>query len=571
MHSVVSPWTSREERTQRRSRTLIGWQVRTCLCMSLSSICGWPATELLAAESIAGGQALGGSSEPSEIFLTDVPPEAKYLASSLQRAIEVFRSSLDAQRTVKQLRAEQDDVKARLTAVTGEIELLAQSRQRLEQQLAALERQSQERFDALRKELEAQLEAELARTRQQSVDEFQRGVARKVQAFEARQQEMIGTAVDQELQLKEHELQQLTQEIQIQTQELLDRLGRLEVGSEPAKQLERSMSQALAQRKTELETRRNQLSVERTTLLAKQRNDFITKLTQQQQQVEQGQRLTLKEASLRSAMADLLHKTELEESGKVEQARQAFEKAKQREADIVQHEASLSARAEKLEKGLMEALRRVEALEAERQASLASLEQTFRKPNPGLRVEVISWFNRMIQQAPPELASEMGLLQQRLMAQVEQERQLEAQRRLLRERELALQLSREMTSKYQEIQLKQREEREARSRKAEELLARANQLANRGKFDEALKLIAETQALNPPQLSKVEILREELVVAKDQAVRTARAAQVERLFAQAMKVFEQGRYEDAVPLFNQVIAEEAALERSPRLAGSGTP
>ena len=247
MHWVLSPGTSCDERAQHRSRALISWQVSTCLWVSLSGVCGWPATAAVAAESIAAGQTLGSPADPSALLLTDVPPEARSVAPSLQRAIEVFRSSIEAQRTMKQLRAEQDDVKTRLTAVTGELEVLAQSRQRLEQQLAALERQSQERFDALRKELEARLEAELTRTRQQSADESQRSFARQVQAFEARQEKTIGKALDQELQLKERELQELSQEIQVQTQELLDRLGRLEVGSEPAKQLERSMSQALAE------------------------------------------------------------------------------------------------------------------------------------------------------------------------------------------------------------------------------------------------------------------------------------------------------------------------------------
>ena len=115
-----------------------------------------------------------------------------------------------------------------------------------------------------------------------------------------------------------------------------------------------------------------------------------------------------------------------------------------------------------------------------------------------------------------------------------------------------------MESEFHEAELKQQREQDARARKAEELIGKAEQLAGRGRYDEALQLVAQAQALSPPQLSRVAILREQLVAAKEDATRQAQSVEIEQSFARAMDVFKQGRYEDAVVLFEKVIASEAA-------------
>ena len=125
MVCLYSSWTSREDRTPLRSQTLVGWQVRTLLWVSLGGVCGWPLAPAMATEAVPAGQTLGTAANPSALLLTDVPPEAKHVAPSLQDAIEVFHAALEAQRAMKQLRAEQDDAQTRLAAVTGELALLA--------------------------------------------------------------------------------------------------------------------------------------------------------------------------------------------------------------------------------------------------------------------------------------------------------------------------------------------------------------------------------------------------------------------------------------------------------------
>ena len=300
------------------------------------------------------------------------------------------------------------------------------------------------------------------------------------------------------------------------------------------------------------------MATERDTLLSQQRTTFVEQL-RQRQVIERQRRLTLKEATLRSAMAELLHKARSEDAARMQQVRQELEAATQRYNHIAEQQAELKVRLEGLDHELTASSRRLETLEAERQTSLARLEQAFHGSNPGLDLEAIAWLGKAAQSVPAELATDLGLLQSRLTALAQQERQLQEQRRVLRERQLALQLSQELEAQYERARLKQQQEQEARTSKAAELLAKARSSADRGKFDEALGWIAQAQAMNPPQLSQVTAFREELLQERERAVREAQAAQIERLFARAKAVYEQGKYEEAVQLFGKVIEEEAAL------------
>ena len=362
--------------------------------------------------------------------------------------------------------------------------------------------------------------------------------------------------VEQEIHLQERDLQQLSQEIQVQTVELRNRLSRLEVSPDVVAAMERSTSEALAKRSAELQARRAQLRVERETRLSQQRNDFVARL-KQQEAIERQRRLTVKEASLRQAMAELLHTTQAHETASVERAREAFQDATQRCAQVVNEQRLLQERIGGSNKAIESQVQRIAELAHEEQSSLSRLEEAFRTPNhAGLRTEALDWFGQIIGQLPSELATELGLLQQRLVVLTEQDRQLQEQQRVLRERQLAMEVSQEMETQRQQQVLRHQHEQEAIARKTDELLGKAKQFAERGRFDDALTILSQAQGLNPPQISRVTGVRDELIAARQTAQEQAKATELERMFARAMEVFQEGRYEDAIGLFERVIAQE---------------
>ena len=473
------------------------------------ALCAAPSGSF-AEDGVGAAQAAGTTTSFWSFLTNEVPPEARYVAPSLRQALKAYTDSVEIRHDMRQLRADEDGVKSKLATVSGELKILGEHRQQLEQEVAGLEREQQARLAARLQELEAQLQAEIAQTRQQIIDELQQVFTREVQTFETRQRGVVDKALDQELDLKERELAQLGREIELQTQDLLDRLARLEGSPELASSLERSMNDVLARRKAELEARRRELAAEREAYLTRARAEFVEEL-KAEQAAELSRRLTVKEAVLRQSMAELLHETRRQDTDRLEERRKTLEQVKSRSAALVQQQVSLQTRLEALDREMTAKVHRADSLEAERQVSLAKLEQAFQKPNPGLRVESLAWLTQAIQQAPSELATELGLLQQRLVTKVRQEQQLDEQRRVLRERQLALQLAHEMEARYQRVQLAEQREREATAQKAEELLAKADALAGQGRFDHALQLVVQAEALNPPQLSRVMMKREALL------------------------------------------------------------
>ena len=163
--------------------------------------------------------ALPGFAGESPLIGT-IPPDAQQVAPILQHAINVFQAHTDAQVRIKQSRSEQDGLKTKLAVLNGEIEVLAVHRQQTHEQLKSLEAQEQERIESLRKELEANLDGELAQSHQSMAQEFDQDIARQTHTFESLLSDAIGKALDQEIQLPERELAQLNQEIEMQTQEL---------------------------------------------------------------------------------------------------------------------------------------------------------------------------------------------------------------------------------------------------------------------------------------------------------------------------------------------------------------
>jgi len=486
------------------------------------------------------------------------------MAPALQHVVGVVQSSIDIQQDVKQLRSEQDTVKTKLSAVNSELELISKHQLQVSQQLKAAEQQAKQRFQSLREDLEMKLANELTAMRGQLDAQRQHDYDREVKLFEERQQDVIGKALDQELEMKSKELDQLSQEIDVQTQELVDRLGKLEGSPDIAKTLERSTREVLAKRRNELDERRRRLSAERAAQLDKQRGEFAQQLNQQLD-ADNSRRLKVKEASLRSSMAELLKKAERDEAGKVERLRQASEEAGQRYSRALQQQALLSTRAEVIAKDLASNSKTLEKLDTERQTAVRSFEEQFAPML--LEPEALDWLGRSIRYMPPAVAAELMPLQQRLVASAEQEQRLRQQKRLVYERQMAVQLSREMEEKRREVELAQQREQAVRFKRAKDMIDEADGLAKKGQFDAAIDLLSQAQAINPPQLSQIAMSREQFLAARQQQARASQTAQVERLFNQAMNSFQSGQYEEAVALFEQVISQEAKAKDSLTMVG----
>ena len=531
------------------------WALR----MAAVALCAsWPFA-VSGAEELQPALPVGQSASSSTPALPTIPPEFDEVAPFLNRVVGVVQSLIDTQAELKQLRAEDDELKTKLSTIDSELKLAEQEHQQLAAQVTALERAQEAQRLSLRKELETKLSAELAATRQQITQETQRDFDRDLQAFEARQEELVGKTLDHELAHKERELEQLSEEIGVQTQELLDRLSRLEANPELAKSLERSTTQALAKRRSELDAKRAQLASERRAILTRQRSEFVQKLTGQQE-AETQRRLTFKEASLRSAMAELLRKSEREAQDKASRARQAAEQVQQQDNKLIQQQALIRARMEEMDRVLAAKAKSRETLESERQTALAKLEDALVKTGSGtVHPEALAWLGRTIRYLPGPVAAELIPLQQRLVRAAEEEERLREQRRIVRDRQQALQLSREMTAQHHKIEEQQKRERDVRSRNAEELLAKADRLAARNEFDQALGFVAQAQAINPPQLDRIAMVREQLLATKTQRERETQTAELDGLFRRAKTAFDAGRYEEAVVLFEQVIAQEATM------------
>ena len=529
----------------------------------------WPNAKAQAAESVPSSRLLKDGNA-SRLILPDAPAEAREVAPLLRQVVDIVTSSAALERDIKALRAESDGVKTRLTTVRGELQSVQEQLNQLMQQAQALDRQREARVEALRKELEAKVVDELTFTRQQISVEQAADFTRQVQTFESRQHEAIAQSLDQELFLKERELDQLSQEIDVQTQELLGRLSRLDADSQASKVLEKSTTEAIAKRKAQLAARRQQLTEERNGRLATQRREFVEKL-KQQQTAEQERRLTLKEASLRSSMSELLSKAQYEDAKKSEQSKRALDDVHERHTKLTQQQALLTTRVDAIAQELAAKIDQIKEFEDQRKSSVGRLEEAFHRPSPSQQTGVLAWFGRVIQQLPADAATELGQLHQRLTALAEQEQKLQAQRRMLRERQLAMQVSREVESQYQALQAKQRRELESRERRAEELLTKSHALVARGSYEEALHLLAQAQALNPPQADQIQATRDELLRSQAHLQREAQTVQMDQLFNRAMKVFEQGRYEEAMTLFQQVIDQEAKQGTPGHLAGTARP
>ena len=268
------------------------------------------------------------SSAPA-LVLAEVPASAANIAPLLQRIVGLYQDEGSARRLIKQQRAEQDALKTKLATMNGEFAILTQHQQQLQEQLATLETEHQARLGALRQELEGKLEYELAEAKQRMAAEFERDVTSQVQAFEQRRRGEIEQLLDQELQLKERGLQQLGEELKMQTQELTERLGRLSVDSSVSEAIARSASEGVAKRQAELETKRANLQQERDARVTQAREELLARL-KNEQAAEEARRLTVREASLRQSMAELLHNTHLQEMSRIEQVRRTFEAVKDR-------------------------------------------------------------------------------------------------------------------------------------------------------------------------------------------------------------------------------------------------
>ena len=546
---------------------------RRCACLLTVSLAGfwWLSPNAQAAETgpapAIPGPALNVASLRS--FQATTPSAALPVARALQRAAEVFDTRNALQRQVKDLRMQRDGLDTELTALNGELQALQEHRQQLQEQLAQTERKQADELSALRNTLEARVKDQLLQAGRQASEELNRDTQRELQTFEAQQREQVGRGLDQDLNLQARELEQLNQELEVQTRELSNRLARLQASPEAAKSLERSMRQALDKRQQELDQRRKQLEADREAAVAAQRRAMADKL-QQQQVTEQHRRMTVKEASLRQSMAETLHQTRTQSEGELGYLRQAVDKAGVRQHELAERQAQIAPRAQTLERQLASATDRLQGLAGEWTQVLAQVELALQQTDLAAHPEVAAWYQQTLRYLDAGLSAELSPIPQRALTRAQQERELATQQRQLRERQLALQLAREMEEQRYEQRLAQQREQEANAKQADRLLAKADTLASHGNYDQALQTVAEAQALNPPQMARVMVARQQLLAAQERTARQATSEELERLFTRAMKVFQDGRYEEAIELFEQVIAKEGATEGSaPMLAERG--
>ncbi|GEM_PF-2775698 len=527
---------------------------------------------VLGASSLAAEEpgAFSASVSPPAVWTAHMPAAAQPLAEALQQALKIFGLWQDAQQHLQHLRNEHDLVRTELIAVAGGLQVIERDVTQTQEQVQARGRMRQTRFETLKTQLETELQQQLQQTRLDMSDELQRDCSRQVRAFEARQQELMMQGEGQESQLQEAQVQQLSQEIESQAKELVARLQQFELGSDVAKSVEESTTRLIHQRRQELETRRQQLETERNALLAKRRAEFSENLKAQQER-ELASRLVAKEAGLRQSMAMLLQQSYEQDAGALQQLESQLQRIQERQAELASRKSVLDARVQTLLRGIAEMNTNIDAIEAKRQATLVSIHQVFQQLNPQPHDETLTWFDIAIQDAPSEMASELGLIRQRVVAQVEQVRQLQEQQRVLRERHVAMEAAQEMERRHLEVQRQRQRELEWKSRKADELIAGAKDAANHEQYARSLELLGQAQALQPPQAGAIVVLEEDYRAKQTQHEQAAQQSQVQDTFLKAMDAFNGGRYQDAIGLFEKVVTQESALGMTAQQPAAATP
>ena len=533
------------------------------ICMfGIVLFCGlvWSAIRVAAGESVSSGGAWSASIDPWPTLLTDAPPEAGPVVPFVRRAVELFDTTAQTRHNATELQDEIGEIHARLAAVNAKLDVTVDERGRLMHRLTEFEHRERECLESLRGQLETALKEELSQALRRNADELRRRVAMKLQLFDARRTDALEETLDEEFRLRERQLEELRQEVDLQSQEFLNRLAHVGTDVAAAQAIRRDMTETLARRKAEFEARRNRLTTEREAFVLAQRSDFTEHVTQQLRG-EQQQRLRLREAEFRAGMARLLQQTNHEETDQLQELHQEIENVTRRYSQLVQSRALWQARSEALNQQLAAKIQRVDELEAAQTTALAKLEEALQTFAPSeRRGSVFAWFGDMIHRLPVEVGTQLEWLRRRVESRLARVQQAETQRRLVRDRQMALQLSRELELRYQQARARQQQEQETKARKAQELLARVDQLDRRGQFDEALKLVSKAQEIDPSHAGTVALVRERLMAAREQVVRRAQTEQVERLFARAMDLFKRERYEEAVSLFQQVVAQEALVE-----------
>lgn len=531
---------------------------------------GWPCVFVSAeplARSSRSGMAINVHSLKS--LQGSAPSSARHLIKSLHRTAKIFDGRRHIQNTLRQLRTDRDSIKTELTAFTSELEVIEQHRGELQSQLAATEVRQVKDLQSLRVRLEGQVKHELLRTGQQIIKELQQDTQREIALFENRQRGTISRELDQELEIEAKELEQLSQEIDLQTQELAGRLNRLNADESVAGSVARTMRTALDKRGQLLDMRRKKAEVEREVQITARRKALKTRLMQEQN-IEQHRRMTMKEASLRQDMAELLHTTRIQFAGEIGYVRRSHEEATERFSKLTARQTKSNQILEAAEINLADQTDRARSLGIEWDNTVDELEIALQRLDPNANPEAFKWFQDTILYLTPDLNAELAPLPQRVLARAAKERELVEQQRALRERQLSLQLAKEMEGQRRIARKREKKIRERKAQKADDLLQRVKRLAARGDHQEALILLTEAQALQPPQLNRIMIVREEVLTARAQQARAAKSAELERLFTTAMKAFETGDYEKSIVLFEQVVNAEAAVEEPRRMMAETT-
>lgn len=522
-----------------------------------------PSVHVTAGETVSTTAPLEASADSWAILTTNAPPETGSILPYMRRVVELFDAVTQTRLQAAQLRDQRAEVRLGQVEANTALDMAMDEWTALGRRLAEYERRGRERLESLRGELETAFNARVAAAAQRNTQELHRGVAVRLQQFDAIQREAKEKTLDEEFRLKERQLERLRQEIDLQSRQFLDRLDQAGKNIAVSQAIQRDMTQTLAQRKTEFEEKRHQLNAERDAFAAAQRSEFIGRVAQELR-AEHKQRLRLQEAEFRTELVQLLQQTNREQIDQLLEIHQHFDRATQRYSQALQYCALWEARSEALNQQLAARIHRVDELEIARTTALAKLEEALQASALSERRPVLfAWFSKAVERLPADIETELEWLRRRVEQRVANVQQTEAQRRMVRDRQMALQISRELEVRYQRARVKQQQEQQVRARKAQELLARVEPLEHRGQLDEAIKLVSQAQELDPGCAGTAVLVRRRLIAARDQAVRRAQSEQLEQMFARAMDLFKQQHYDEAVVLFQQVVAQERLLQSSP--------
>ncbi len=543
----------------RSCRLARGIRFASCLGLLLAGQIVWGVSRVTAEEWLSSVVTVDSPASFMDFAVTDYPSDAKAVVQVLNEWLKAWQGRKELQLRINQLLTEQEELKTTLVTVDGEREIRQRNQQQIQQHLDALAQERNAYLETIRDAFEARLQQEMVLMQERLSQEMAVDFDRQIREFDERQRTLMMAGIQQELDLKANELQRLALEVEQKTEEILARLKNIEAGEPQILAVKQTLQQAMADRQSAFEAYRQQLQGEYETLLATRQEAFSQQL-KQQQATEQKRRLILKEASLRQAMADLMNDMGLQHTQQNVALQQSLNDARQQLSQLDGQYAALQARVQTLSEALEASRHRIEQWDVSWSDWPIRFEEAFQRVPKGLdNSEVLQWFHTVLTQLPERLALELETIHQRVVVKAQQNLLLQEQHQFQRQRTLAMQLSHEMEQQYQQIQQEAQQIQQARRQKVEALLAKANGLSAKGQFNEALQCVVQAQALDAPEPSRIVLVRDDILTAQRQTLEQTTTQEIQQLFTKAIQAFQQEQYEQAIHLFEEVVAQEAVL------------